>query len=289
MFGIDRGTCLNPAGEKVVNVEADPRTPYVLVELRDQPGDKDCIFYLELEDTAFGKLEVSFLIINDPRAPRFDTDLDEQGRRTKFATVRRNLPEEVRAMQAGLAPAQVRKGLHLLKDFLALVMDFAECMGQDMIISEPLTYNAAITFERHGWDYMRGRRRMEQINQGFQPGGELFAQLDGSTPFRQPGMDQTVLGRSWAVHDGILGEPWRGVEMYMTPQVRRRGHLPRRTLPSDPGPLIPSGRSAPPPGSRPPPCPPAPAGPARRRPGWRRRSSPRAWRRPGNRGAGTAR
>lgn len=215
-FGIDRGSFTNPAGEKVLNVEADQRTPYALVELRAKPGDRDCIFYLELEDTSFGKLEVSFLIINDPRAPRFQTDLDEQGRRTKFATVRRNLPEEVRAMQAGLAPAQVRKGLHLLQDFLSLIMDFAECMGQEMIISEPLTYNAAITFERHGWNYMRGRRRMDQIHQGFQPGGELFAQLDGSTPFRQPGAEKTVRGRSWAIHDGILGEPWRGVEMYMT-------------------------------------------------------------------------
>ena len=38
--------------------------------------------------------------------------------------------------------------------------------------------------------------------------------LDGSTAFRQPGMDKTIRGRSWAIQDGILGEPWRGVEMY---------------------------------------------------------------------------
>ncbi|NJD90766.1 MAG: hypothetical protein FIA91_04495, partial [Geobacter sp.] len=30
----------------------------------------------------------------------------------------------------------------------------------------------------------------------------------GSTPFRQPGMELTVHGRSWAIHDGILDEPW---------------------------------------------------------------------------------
>jgi hypothetical protein len=217
-FGIDRSSFTNPAGEKVLNVEADPRTPYALVELREKPGDRDCIFYLELEDTSFGKFEVSFLIINDPRAPRFDTDVDTEGRRTKFATVRRNLPEEVRAMQAGLAPGQVRKGLRLLDDFLSLVQDFAGSLGQDMIISEPLTYNAAIIFESDGFNYMRGRRRMDEINRGFQPGGELFQKLDGSTPFRQPGMEKTVRGRSWAIHDGILGEPWRGVEMYLLPR-----------------------------------------------------------------------
>ncbi|MDY6795964.1 MAG: hypothetical protein SWK76_11930 [Actinomycetota bacterium] len=27
-------------------------------------------------------------------------------------------------------------------------------------------------------------------------------------------MDKTMRDRSWAIHDGILGEPWRGIEMY---------------------------------------------------------------------------
>jgi hypothetical protein len=215
LFGIDRRTFTNPAGEKVMEVKAEPHLPFTVLELRARPGDRDCIFYLEVEDTAFGKFEVSFLVINDVRAPRFETDLDEQGRRTKFATVRRNIPEEVRAMQAGLAPGQVRRGLGLLGDFLALALDFVESMGQDIILAEPLTYCAAVIFEAHGFNYMRGRRKMEEINRGFQPGGELFEKLDGSTPFRQRGMEKTVRGRAWAIHDGILGEPWRGVEMYL--------------------------------------------------------------------------
>ncbi len=215
-FSIDRGSFTDPEGEKVLEVRAEPDLPFTVVELREHPGDRDCIFYLEVEDTAFGKFEVSFLVINDVRAPRFETDLDEQGRRTKFATVRRNLPEEVRAMRAGLAPGQVRRGLRALGDFLALALDFAESMGQDIILAEPLTYCAAIVFEAHGFNYMRGRRKMEEIHRDFQPGGPLFQKLDGSTPFRQPGMEKTVRGRAWAIHDGILGEPWRGVEMYLT-------------------------------------------------------------------------
>jgi len=87
-------------------------------------------------------------------------------------------------------------------------------MGQDMVIAEPLAYNNAIIFESYGFNYVRGRRKMEEINAGFQPGGELFEKLDGSTPFRRPGMEKTVRGRAWAIHDGILGEPWRGIEMY---------------------------------------------------------------------------
>ncbi len=215
LFKIDRRYFTNPAGGKVLEVRADPTLPFAVIELRERPEDRDCIFYLEIEDTAFGRFEVSFLVINDVRAPRFETDLDEQGRRTKFATVRRNIPEEVRAMQAGLAPGQVRKGLRLLGDFLSLALDFAESMGQDMILAEPLTYCAAITFEVHGFNYMRGRRKMEEIDRDFRPGGPLHEKLDGSTPFRRPGMEQTVRGRAWAIHDGILGEPWRGVEMYL--------------------------------------------------------------------------
>ena len=38
--------------------------------------------------------------------------------------------------------------------------------------------------------------------------------LDGSTPFRRPGAEQTVRGRSWAIHDGILGEPYTDYHMY---------------------------------------------------------------------------
>jgi len=216
LFGIDRETFTNPRGEKVVEVKAFPHSTFAVIEVRENPGDRDCIFYLEIEDTPFYKIEINFLIINDPRAPRFDTDVDELGRRTKFATVRRNIPEEIRAMEAGLAPGQVRRGLRLLKDFVAIAEGFIAAMGQDMVIAEPLTYNTAILFEYYGFNYIRGRRRMEEIHAGFQPGGELYKRLDGSTPFRKPGMEKTVRGRAWAIHDGILGEPWRGIEMYRT-------------------------------------------------------------------------
>jgi hypothetical protein len=55
---------------------------------------------------------------------------------------------------------------------------------------------------------------MESIHYRFSPQGDLFSKLDGSTPFRQPGFEQTIRGRSWAIHDGIMGEPYTGVHMY---------------------------------------------------------------------------
>ncbi len=214
LLGIDRETFSNSDGERVVEVKAPPRETFAIIEVREHPGDQDCVFFLEIEDTAFFKIDINFLIVNDPRSPRFNTDVDEAGRRTKFATVRRNIPEEVRAMEAGLAPGQVRRGLRVFKDFVPLARDFVAAMGQDMVVAEPLAYNNAIIFESYGFNYIRGRRKMEEIHAGFQPGGELHARLDGSTPFRLPGMEKTVRGRAWAIHDGILGEPWRGIEMY---------------------------------------------------------------------------
>ena len=214
LFDIDRDGLTNLYGERVVEFKTPPKGTYAIIEVREYPQDQDCIFFLEIEDTAFFKIDINFLIINDPHSPRFNTDLDEAGRRTKFATVRRNIPEEIRAMEAGLAPGQVRKGLRMLKHFVPIAIAFVSAMGQDMIIAEPLAYNNAIIFENYGFNYLRGRRKMLEINEGFKPGGEYFEKLDGSTPFRQPGMEKTVRGRSWAIHDGILGEPWRGIEMY---------------------------------------------------------------------------
>ncbi|MDD5667480.1 MAG: hypothetical protein PHS26_09250 [Actinomycetota bacterium] len=215
-FDIDRETFLNQDGERAVEFKTNPKSTYAIIEVREHPQDQDCIFFLEIEDTAFFKIDINFLIINDPHAPRFNTDLDETGRRTKFATVRRNIPEEIKAMEAGLAPGQVRRGLRLLKHFVPLAIGFVAAMGQDMILVEPLAYNNAIVFEGYGFSYIRGRRKMEEINEGFKPGGEYFQKLDGSTPFRMPGAEKTVRGRARAIQDGVLGEPWRGIEMYRT-------------------------------------------------------------------------
>jgi hypothetical protein len=55
---------------------------------------------------------------------------------------------------------------------------------------------------------------MKAIDRDFLPGGCLNARLDGSTPFRPPDAWQTVTGRSWAIHDGILNEPFTGIQMY---------------------------------------------------------------------------
>ncbi len=189
------------------------------IEVRLHPDDTDCLFFVEVADTPFGQIELSFCLINDPSAPRFDIDRDETGRDNSFGTLRRNLGAELAAMKAGLSPHQVRRGLQLFKPFFSQFELFVAALGCGMIVAEPLSYSNAIRYEGYGFDYTTGKQLMLWIDREFRPGGILYQRLDGSSPFRQPGMEQSVRGRSWAIHDGILGKPWDGVKIYKVPGV----------------------------------------------------------------------
>lgn len=210
---VDTSPC-NSAGERLVNYIAPRGLPLLRIEARQRPDDPDTVFFLELADTPFHQLELCFCIICDPAAPRFDVDIDEQGKINWFASHGRNIPEELRAMRAGLFPNQTRRGLQLFADFFPLLERFTDALGIEMIVAETLSYDNAIRYEKYGFDYLRGKRLMGEIDREFQPGGRYFARLDGSSPFRMPGMERTVRGRSWAIHDGILDEPWDDVQIY---------------------------------------------------------------------------
>ncbi|HZV81872.1 MAG TPA: hypothetical protein VFF53_06850, partial [Geobacteraceae bacterium] len=118
---------------------------------------------------------------------------------------------EIRAMRAGLFPNQTSRGLRMFGEFFQLFERFVDSLGIEMILGEPLTYDNAVRYERYGFDYLKGRLLMQEIDRQFRPGGLLFDRLDGSTPFRMPGMERTVHGRSWAIHDGILAETWESL------------------------------------------------------------------------------
>ncbi len=111
-------------------------------------------------------------------------------------------------MEAGLAPGQVRKGLRKFNEIMERVESFLTAIRIHLVYGYPYAYHNAIELERLGYFYGTGKERMTEIDQGFQPGGILTRRLDGSTPFRKPGMEKTIRGRSWAIHDGILDTPW---------------------------------------------------------------------------------
>jgi hypothetical protein len=183
------------------------------LQVRHRSDAEDPLYLLELQDNPLGHIAVPFMATNDPFAQRFHVDRDEAGQPTLLGTLRRNLDEEERAMRAGLAPGQVRQGLRLMRLVMARVEAFLVALGQDSVIVEPMAYHNAILFERHGFMYTTGQSEMESIHQAFQPGGMLASRLDSTTPFRMPEAARSVRGRSWAIHDGVLGHPWDGVKM----------------------------------------------------------------------------
>lgn len=219
MFQINRQTLMNPFGERVVTGIFPPEENFACIEVKHRAGDRDCIFSCQVSLEAFMQsLYLDFLTINDPFSERFNIDVDEFGKDTLLGTRSRNIPEEIRAMEAGLAPGMVRRGLRLVSEFVKSLEAFMTPLDLKTTTMGAFFYHNAILWERHGFTYFKGGRMMEKIHTEFQPRGLLYQKMDDSTPFRRKGMERTVRGRSWAIYDGILAEAfdeeWESPKMY---------------------------------------------------------------------------
>ncbi len=214
-FGINPITWRGTDGD-CVQFNAQPESNVVQLSAKISPDTADAFFFVELADNSFNGINLNFLMLNDPASERFHTDVDADGNETHWGTVSRNVKEEERAIQAGLAPAQIRASLSGSQMFFQQLDAFLTFMGHQAISLEPLTYASAWVFEKRGFAYMRGHKLMDEIHREFQPGGALHGALDGSTPFRQPDHWKSVRGRAWAIQDGILdtiSARWDGLAM----------------------------------------------------------------------------
>jgi hypothetical protein len=211
-FGIDPETLADREGHSLF--ECQPGISSVELSLCHVWDAEDPVLYVQLADTPNNQIEVTMFILNDPYSERFDIDRLPDGTLTYFGTLTRNIEAEVRAMEAGLAPAQVHRGLGATRRLAPTLEQFVAVLHHDAFYIQPLAYHNAILFERLGFAYMLGLGRMEWIHKEFGAGGLLHQRLDGSTPFRRSGAERSVRGRSWAIHDGILNEPYSDVKMY---------------------------------------------------------------------------
>jgi len=184
------------------------------MSLYHQVKFQDPVLYGHLTDTLNGQIHVLLYILNNPDSPRFDVDIMPDGSPTKFGTYRRNINAEIAALKAGLAPGQIRSGLRMLSEAIESFESFILSVKHDLYFVEPLYYHNAVIFERNGFDYISGKRLMKRINDGFSETGDLVPMLDLSTPFRHPKAVNSIRFRSWAIHDGIFGEPFDGVTMF---------------------------------------------------------------------------
>lgn len=203
-FDINPRTWKNPDKLQQVRLEAEAGSDKVKITAWYGEDIRNEFFYLELADNQYSGIDLNFLVANNPLAERFRTDVDDTGNETLFGTVHRNHGEEEKAKGAGLAPGQIREGLRSSSIVFNHIETFLTMMSHHAFFLEPLSYVSAWIFEKRGFAYSKGHQLMDIIHKEFQPGGELHKALDGSTPFRQPDQWNTVRGRAWAIHDGIL-------------------------------------------------------------------------------------
>lgn len=200
-------------GNNLLEIKGEPGQGSLELYLYHEHGFHDPLLYSHLIDTLNGQIHILLYIMNDPNSPRFDIDVMPDGTRTMFATKQRNLEAELAAMEAGLLPGQLRSGLNILKDAVSSFERFVAYLGQNLYFNEPLYYHNAIIFERYGFNYQTGKRRMCEIHQRFLEDESVIRKLDGS-PFRSPAAQTSIFHRTWAIHDGVLGAPFPNITMY---------------------------------------------------------------------------
>ncbi|MEA3350969.1 MAG: hypothetical protein U9Q82_10135 [Chloroflexota bacterium] len=208
-------------GHDLMHLDCPSGSTSTELSLYHRHGFPDPILYGHITDTINGHLHILLYVLNDPNSRRFDIDRIPNGSLTQLGVEHRNIDAEIAAMEAGLSPGQIREGLHLLKNAATTFETFIDDLGHDIYFAEPLYYHNALIFERYGFKYQQGRRLMERVSRGFSGEGDLLPQLNDSTPFRQPEAANSIRLRSWAIHDGILGERFTNVTMYK--QVGKHG------------------------------------------------------------------
>ena len=205
---------INDQGAPLLELTCSQGSSDVELKLRHMADFPDPVLYGHITDTYTGQVHVLLYILNDPDSPRFDVDRLPDGTPTKFGIYFRNTAAEQAAMQSGLAPGQVRKGLRMLGQAISAFESFVASLGNELFFADPLYYHNAILFERYGFTYELGRKLMDRIQKGFDTGGDLLARLGDSSPFRLPNAARSIRLRSWAIHDDLLGEPFTNVTMY---------------------------------------------------------------------------
>src|SRR5512140_3124490 len=135
--------------QSLLKFRFEPGSTDLEMSLFHEPRFPDPIFYAHLTDTMNGQIHILLYILNDPHSPRFDVDKMPDGSATRFGTLRRNLQAEQAAMQAGLAPGQVRHGLRMLGNAIDTFEEFISSLGHELFFVEPLYYHNAVIFERY--------------------------------------------------------------------------------------------------------------------------------------------
>jgi len=110
-----------------------------------------------MSDTSYGQVNFEWAIVNDPDSERF-TSTKPTKPNFFLPDLNQKHSEEIRAMQAGLAPGQVRRGLHKFQEVTHLVDTLLSKLEDRMIHGDPYAYHNAIELERLGYFYTQRER-----------------------------------------------------------------------------------------------------------------------------------
>src|SRR5688500_5616726 len=141
-FGIDPIQWTDTNKEQKVFVKAKENSEKVLITARTSSDTVNEFFQLELAGNSLNGIELNLIVLNDPIAPYYPIDQTEDGAPTMFGTLKRNLKAEEQAMQAGLAPGQVRAGLRGSRMVFEQIEAFLSMLGHRAYFLEPLTYTS---------------------------------------------------------------------------------------------------------------------------------------------------
>ena len=212
-FAIDPATFRGRDGGRLVRITAPEGKPWVRVEVRQAEEDRDPALLVDVETSPLSVPELAFVQINDPTAPRYAIDSDVDGLDTLFGTASRNLAEELRAMQDGLAPGQVRRGLRAGAG--PGVMEPLLAHGQGDLLIDPLFLPLGHPL-RTPWVRLSHGREAESIHEGFGQVGlaraarRLLLPPTGADALCAGGLrlhgTRAILGRRPGVAAGAAGE-----------------------------------------------------------------------------------
>jgi hypothetical protein len=225
-FNVNPISWKNRQGELCVRVHEIPSPGLLNISAYATAADEHPFFCIEIADNTTNGIDLNLLQIADTTTTYFATDKTIDGKHTEMGILHRNLEAEAQAKAAGLSPGQTHAGLRSSGAVFAHLEAFLALLAHQSIFLEPLTYTSAWIFEQRGFAYIRGHKMMDTIHAEFQPGGKLHNALDDDSPFRSNDAGNSVRGRAWAIHDGILNAiDLRWNDLRMIKQIGRNARV----------------------------------------------------------------
>ena len=110
-------------------MQASAGSTDVVLEVRHAVEAQDPTLYAHLSGTMNGMIHVLLSLINDPRSPGHDVDQMPDGTPTAFGTSLRNIEAAEAALEDGLSPGQIGRGLGFLRESVTSFEEYVASLG----------------------------------------------------------------------------------------------------------------------------------------------------------------